>query len=401
MVACPEDVANSVLSIPKYCMILGGIWTLALPTQNRILNAIYKVYSMLVKIYLPTFLVSMYIRFGLTMTTEFSKKNPQDLFKYFGYVVSLSIAVFAAILCQRTKVVQFITYVQEEEQKIGETDDPDIHQCYSETLKFCRKFNIAVIAFMSNAAVGMTSENLTARFEIDKYNRQHNESMEKPFFYELYYFNLDKEKHSLFLLVMNCLFVLINSSVVASTRMLFMTSIIFISSALSILQIKFEKSMNQQEKALEITKMLVVEHQDVIRATKNLNECIKYLIFMEYLLNSLTLATLAIIPLLTSKRSMSPVLAFGVIFTLIMVLGYSANEIQIQSSSLADALYECRWYEQNETTKKMLFTMLIRAQKPLGLTIGPFAMTIDSSLKIIKTSYSYKIYLSSQDLPLY
>ncbi|XP_060524083.1 odorant receptor Or2-like [Cylas formicarius] len=74
----------------------------------------------------------------------------------------------------------------------------------------------------------------------------------------------------------------------------------------------------------------------------------------------------------------------------VFVFAWSANEVKVQSLLLADALYDSQWYKYNEAAKKMVLTMMVRAQKPLLLTIGPFgALTTESALAIIRASYSY------------
>lgn len=56
-----------------------------------------------------------------------------------------------------------------------------------------------------------------------------------------------------------------------------------------------------------------------------------------------------------------------------------------KSLAISDAIYESPWYEQSEAAKKLLLIMLMRAQKPFTLTIGPFnPMTTETVLMVRK-----------------
>ncbi|KAL1488318.1 hypothetical protein ABEB36_014796 [Hypothenemus hampei] len=74
----------------------------------------------------------------------------------------------------------------------------------------------------------------------------------------------------------------------------------------------------------------------------------------------------------------------------LVILAWSANEITIQSVNIAQAIFEYYWYEQSEHVKKILLIMIMRAQKPLFLSIGPFRpMNMQAGLMTLKASYTY------------
>nr|QWT83551.1 odorant receptor 52 [Eucryptorrhynchus scrobiculatus] len=74
----------------------------------------------------------------------------------------------------------------------------------------------------------------------------------------------------------------------------------------------------------------------------------------------------------------------------IFVLGWCANEICHESVGVANAICASDWYEQSEKVKKLLIIMIMRAQKPIGITAGPFfLMTTGSALMTLKFAYSY------------
>lgn len=61
--------------------------------------------------------------------------------------------------------------------------------------------------------------------------------------------------------------------------------------------------------------------------------------------------------------------------------------IYFQSSNISNAIYESNWMDQSEAIKRTLLIVLMRAQKPLSLTIGPFrTMNMEAGLMV-----NYKI----------
>lgn len=50
---------------------------------------------------------------------------------------------------------------------------------------------------------------------------------------------------------------------------------------------------------------------------------------------------------------------------------------------IADSVYESQWYDQNKEIKSLLYVMLMRAQRPALMTVGPFSpMTNETSLLV-------------------
>ncbi|XP_060534039.1 odorant receptor 49b-like isoform X3 [Cylas formicarius] len=380
--------SKPILIHARFCMTLAGIWPLAIPTKRLILLRAYAVYSDMVKIYFPMFLVSLCMEFTLSTV---SNNNVEKKFSQLIYVISLLIVGVAATLYQGKDFKEIITYIIKDEKDIRYSVDVEIKRCHLGRVRFCSKACWAITIMTCGVGISICLENFWRRFEVDQYNKHQNVSMEKPFAYDLYYYHLDKETHAGVLLILNDFSVVINGLLVASTKIVFFSCIIYPASILKRLQIRFERWKGDGDCFSETLKDLVLQHQNVIRFITKLNGSIKYLIFMEFLLNSLNIAAVSI-QFITFEKTMlaSPILFFGILFTQTFVLGWSANEIKVQSLMLADALYRSPWYEQNETVKKMVLTMIMRAQTPLVLTIGPFdAMTTQSALAIMKGSYSY------------
>ncbi|XP_060518610.1 odorant receptor Or2-like isoform X2 [Cylas formicarius] len=122
----------------------------------------------------------------------------------------------------------------------------------------------------------------------------------------------------------------------------------------------------------------------------NFNRSMKYLILVEYLLTSLNIAAVSIQMILFNSTRASATFFLSYLFSQIFILGWSANEIKMQSLAISDAIYDSPWYYQNGNAKKAVLLIIMRAQRPLQLTIGPFdAMSTETAVTVVKGSYSY------------
>ncbi|XP_030750615.1 odorant receptor Or2-like [Sitophilus oryzae] len=126
---------------------------------------------------------------------------------------------------------------------------------------------------------------------------------------------------------------------------------------------------------------------------ENLNTAIKYVILYEFLINSVNVASIAFQLITVSDYTK---LIFAVIFfclqvNQIFIIAITANEIQVQSVAVATNAYNSNWYEEyNKEIRQMMSMIILRAQKPAELTIGPFTpMTTDTAITVMKAAYSY------------
>ncbi|XP_060516103.1 odorant receptor 45b-like isoform X2 [Cylas formicarius] len=380
-----------ILDMPKLCMISAGIWRLPLPVENVILKKTYTVYRKFVRVCFPIFLASLCIQCTLTLLDKNSSKTTEELFKQLSYFITLLIVEVATILWQRDEVLRLISFVYEEEEKIFRSGEKIIIQAHLKQVHFCKNSNWIVLVFTLFAGSTMILETYWRRFEVEKYNREHNATLPVPFLFELYCYKFDAEKHAAVLHYVNDFAAIINGFRIVSTKTIFFSCIMFVPSVLKQLCIRFRKMGTYEDDIFVILRHLILEHQEVNRFVKKLNDCVKYLILMEYLLDSLNVAATSI-QFITYDRKMlaSPIFYISHLFVQTFILAWNANEVKIQSLALADAIYDSPWYKQTMGVKKSLLTVILRAQRPLLLTIGPFdAMTTQSGLAIMKASYSY------------
>ncbi|KAL1492170.1 hypothetical protein ABEB36_012656 [Hypothenemus hampei] len=79
-----------------------------------------------------------------------------------------------------------------------------------------------------------------------------------------------------------------------------------------------------------------------------------------------------------------------VIFAEVYFLGWTCNAIQDQSLRVAERIYAIQWYDKGKNFKTMVQMMMMRAQKPANIKIGPLGiMTMRTILSTVKTAYSF------------
>nr|QXE93222.1 odorant receptor 42 [Eucryptorrhynchus scrobiculatus] len=154
----------------------------------------------------------------------------------------------------------------------------------------------------------------------------------------------------------------------------------------------FISSSIKEQTVIFKVKELIRQHQNIIKFATKLNDGIKNIIFIEYILASVNVAAalLHILTLEFSGEMIFSIFHFLLLLVQIFILAFTAQEINTQSFNISNAVYESSWIDQSEAIKRMKLIMLMRAQKPLAISIGPFRpMNIEAALMTLKGAYSY------------
>ncbi|ENN77541.1 hypothetical protein D910_12153, partial [Dendroctonus ponderosae] len=111
---------------------------------------------------------------------------------------------------------------------------------------------------------------------------------------------------------------------------------------------------------------------------------IKYLILADCMVNSIIIAFL-IVQVLFVTTSLSSLMFYVAVsctvLSQIFIISWFANEIEVMSTSISDALFESHWWEQTEKVKRVISIIMMRSRKPLRIMIGPFyPLTIQTAL---------------------
>ncbi|XP_060534047.1 uncharacterized protein LOC132706620 isoform X2 [Cylas formicarius] len=378
---------QSILTLAKYSMTLVGFWQY--PSQKYPLKLLYSIYSAFFVIYFMTYTCSVCIKFAITLTT--ASTFDSEIIKQLAFTLSILMTMYVVMVCHSSGFNKILSYIVNEERSILQTEDFDILKSHLQQIRNCNNLNAIYAVFTFGTGFAMALENYLQSIEVARYNSDRNTTLERPQLVGLYYFGINPYKHADLLLVISEICILFNVLIMLSSKLGVFTCVIFGISLLKKLQISFRKMGVDRENALAVLNRLVDDHQRVIAFADKLNASIKYLILVEYILNSLNVAAVSV-QFITYDKKMLLLPFFYLFFLLIQVfiMGIGANEISVESVNLSNALYFSPWYEQSEAAKKVILIIIARTQKPINLTIGQFRpMVIDSALAICKASYSY------------
>ncbi|XP_049549243.1 odorant receptor Or2-like [Anopheles darlingi] len=141
----------------------------------------------------------------------------------------------------------------------------------------------------------------------------------------------------------------------------------------------------------QLTKF-IEDHKRIIRYVQDLNGLVTYICLIEFL--SFGLMLCALLFLLNIISVMAQIVIVGayifMILTQIFAFYWHSNEVREESMAIATAAYSGPWLEVDNSIKKKLLLITMRAQRPLELTVGNvYPMTLEMFQSLLNASYSY------------
>ncbi|KAL1502461.1 hypothetical protein ABEB36_007599 [Hypothenemus hampei] len=380
---------KSLIKLPKLFMIFVGVW----PSKfvlNQHTRRIYNVYRIS--------FVAIFILFYMSLATEClllitNSSQTERANSASSILISVSIGAiinFTYYINELALMYELIATVEME--VFNMKYDNDIRRSYENTLKYAKYLYTSIII---PSAFSVITYTVTAFAELKTVGYSGWDFNKKSFMYELY-IPVDKFKYFNWIILFNLYVGFVCVALHVVYHIMFYGLVVFAAEQLKSIQIrirKFDKIAHEANvDSHSIIKRFVVDHQDLLKFVNSLNQKVKFPILLEFCVQSFTAASV-LFQIITTRSAAD--LVFPSIFILIvsleiLALGWTSNEIKIQSLSIGDAIYESLWYKQDEYTKKLLLIMVTQAQKPLSLTIGPFQpMTTDTIIFTAKASYSY------------
>ncbi|XP_035795692.1 odorant receptor Or2-like [Anopheles albimanus] len=139
-------------------------------------------------------------------------------------------------------------------------------------------------------------------------------------------------------------------------------------------------------------KQFIEDHKRIIRYVQDLNGLVTYICLIEFL--SFGLMLCALLFLLNIISVMAQIVIVGayifMILTQIFAFYWHSNEVREESMAIATAAYSGPWLEVDNSIKKKLLLITMRAQRPLEITVGNvYPMTLEMFQSLLNASYSY------------
>ncbi|XP_060518657.1 odorant receptor Or2-like [Cylas formicarius] len=271
--------------------------------------------------------------------------------------------------------------------------------------RYSNRLNIIITVYSFSVGIHLL---IMGIFEYQQFQQIHPNCTEicyKPL-QVLYWYPFDTDKYYGIVIFYQAFSVLFSDLYNSATQALFNTIMIALTAQLKSLQHHFSNSernvsVGNEQLSKNATKRLIIsiqKHQSLISFTEELNISMKSILLVEYIISSLMIASI-VIQVFQGKRVFFNI-HYGLALSYQMfALAWNANEIREESQNLSNAVYESQWYNRSETFKKLVLTVILRAQKPLSLKIGPFgSMTADVALSRVKVAYTYVSLMSGEKI---
>ncbi|RZC35405.1 7tm 6 domain containing protein, partial [Asbolus verrucosus] len=156
-------------------------------------------------------------------------------------------------------------------------------------------------------------------------------------------------------------------------------------------------SKNNTADAIGNLKSCIHHHREILKFAEYANNFYNWLIFMEFLIGGVSIGLgmfrLSVVIPLSSEFYSFVSYTFCICIQVYMYCWFG-NEIEVKvirsSGLLPYAVFESDWTELSPEVKKMMIFLFLKVQKPLKMSaFGLFCLSLETFIKILKTSWSY------------
>nr|WJJ63325.1 odorant receptor 25 [Pachyrhinus yasumatsui] len=379
----------------KSIMVFTGSWRLKI-SANKFKQTSYDIYSVVFQLSLVCFCLGLVCNLPVLLRN----KDFQLIAENVGYTIITLVMLTKLIICQTWKVQRLLIQCIMEEKQIFQEKSEKIQENLGLHVKHLNHiFNI----LLPLTTVLLTTFIIANGIDYVEY-RNFNSTVNKPLPLPIWY-PFDSNSCYTAAFVIGIWLTLVGTLYNIVTQVLFLTLMTYVSLQLKALKIYCKYfhlycecldfnsgTENMEEAVLKYFRNICIKHQDIIRFVDEINMAMRNILFLEYFLNSINIASVTIRILMMSNPP--AMLTFCVILLAHQILqlfwmSWHANEIELQSVSLSDALFQSKWYDQSENVKQVICIMMMRSKKPLRIFIGPFyPMSIRTALASMKAAYS-------------
>uniref|UniRef100_A0AAR5P3J6 Odorant receptor n=1 Tax=Dendroctonus ponderosae TaxID=77166 RepID=A0AAR5P3J6_DENPD len=272
------------------------------------------------------------------------------------------------------------------EDTIEGSSDAEVKAYYAKDAIYCRRINVFQFIATFLACASFAQDSVVLLLTSD----DRSVFKDTPFMHDLWYpFN----RADYIYLVICIAFICDTQGLICNTasQTTLLCVMIYARTRLKILQIrlrKFDKIAVEEYEGdvVRAVKDLIAEHQYLINFVKSLNDRTQHVLLLEFMLNSLCLAsgTSQFIIIDTTSGWLATVFLNLYVIVQIFILSWHANEISVEGLAVSDAIAASQWQKQSKEVQKLLIIMMMRAQKPIGLTAGPFFRMTNSTAVQVK-----------------
>ncbi|XP_060524774.1 odorant receptor 30a-like isoform X2 [Cylas formicarius] len=385
------DLSAQYFGYMRSLMIAAGIWRMEIKEFSAMKKQLYGAYSVTAQAICNLLIFSI----GLDVPALL-KTHPAAAFGNMGMVIFLGTNTTKTIMCQSKAIIKLLEIALKPEFQMAKRVNTEVEAIYKQHTKLNNYFTTVLLVCV--LLVGIC-HSVSGDIECYMHFKQHSNATEKPVL-AYYWYPFDTNKHYTLVLIDQNIRPLLTGLCTCIVSAFVNCMTVFVRLQLKLLQYSFRnfdklQLHNEPDKDPNTLKLLCAKHQEIIKYVDELNQSIRAIIFMEYLVSSITFAT-QILQIVGGEKPFLTILILTYTVIQLLIFAWSSNEIIIQSTELAKALFESNWYDQDNKIKTMAHIMIMRCQKPLSLMIGSFGvMDLDVGISRLKLAYSYTSVMTS------
>ncbi|XP_043794977.1 odorant receptor 46a-like [Apis laboriosa] len=162
------------------------------------------------------------------------------------------------------------------------------------------------------------------------------------------------------------------------------------------------KKIKHEKNKVKIKKLCIHYHNLIYRLATTINEQFKMVIFIQFTVSTLTICVNLYILMgtqITFERIIQLAIYSSCMLTQIYIFCWYGNEVKLKSLDISNMIFELDWPDLDNTTKRDLLMIMMRASYPIEMTsVHVVTMNLDSFVILLKTSYSaYNLLQSNRE----
>ncbi|XP_060524622.1 odorant receptor 30a-like isoform X2 [Cylas formicarius] len=370
-------------------MIAAGIWRLEIKEFSTSKKRFYNFYSVIIQLICTSPIISVTLDVPALMEAD-----QASAFGNIGLAVFLAMIISKMLMCQSKPILRLVKVAFQNEFQMIYNVNADVAAIYKKHIKLNNFFITLLVMYITIILVSVITSG-----DVHCYQYLRQNQTVKPMLVN-YWYPFDTNKYYALVLIDQNIRPTLAALCTAIVNAFVICIIIFVRLQLKLLQYSFRNFDKLELQGLDgptMLKLICVKHQELIEYTVELNQSFNIIIFIDYMVSSITFAA----QILQIIGGVEPIFTSAILsYTIIQLLifAWSSNEIIVQSTELARALFESNWYDHDINIKAMAHIMMMRCQKPLSLMIGRFGvMDLDVGISRLKLAYSYTSLMRSGD----
>nr|QXE93252.1 odorant receptor 26 [Eucryptorrhynchus brandti] len=384
--------SNYHMSYGKQYMTVLGLWPV---TYTGVKKTLYDSYFKVSFAYFCLFVITQLIEAAINL-----HKSLGAFASVIGVTLGYATCVLKAHIIKSDKFVNVIHLIEENEQEITKSYDENIIEIYEKCNRFSKKFELIFLAFvLSGASLYYAEPIMEEKMQTQNITRStaHNLIVSS-------WFPFDRNEHYWIAYTIQFVACIYGTGYIFFTQAFCLSILRYIVGQLEIMCYLFKnfsatsrmfmaaKHLAFTEKNQELfLKTLIQKHQICIKLVEEVNACLKTVILLDFGISSFQLAMLVYQLLHLSGFKQIAVFTFFLATNIqLCFLYWNGNEIFYKSQEIATSIQESDWNTYPTKLVKMMLLVMVRAQKPVRLNIGPMGnVQISALFQIYKAIYSY------------